>query len=252
MAPTDREKAAVVMEENTDRLEVSKLIRTQLQREGVLGAENFAINILQNSDLTQTELTLARHYSKGNIVTFAGEKDIQHEVLKVDSTANKLTISDGTRTITVDPSKTKGINCYSANTILISKGEELVWKKNHQDRVNKQTVKVEAVNSREAILKDKEGKITTIDLNKRHYLDYGLVKTLYSLQGMGYERMIILAERMSTNAWYVGLSRAIKSIKIITENKEKLITRINESATKVNALDFIKDKKLDNSVELSF
>ena len=76
-------------------------------------------------------------------------------------------------------------------------------------------------------------------MSKPQFLDYGIAQTVYASQGASVDRVILLAERMSKEASYVGTSRAKQGVKVIADCTNKLTKRLKGSSTKENALEYL-------------
>lgn len=241
----DREDTGILVEKHKDRIAINNLIREKLKEEGTLGKEDHSLEILENTKNTKAELRLARYYSIGNtVVTSEGDRkqnvlaNEQYEVIGIDYKNNLLSLKRGNTVIEVDPSKVGAIENYTARKIEISEGESLVWRKNHDGRLNKTRVNVEKIGGNGAFLRDEDGRSIRIDLRKKQYLDHATVETLFSSQGSKYKKVLLLGERLSKKDWYVGTSRAIEELIVVTDNKDKLVNRIKKDITKDNALEF--------------
>ena len=234
LLPEAREKTLILSGTNVERLALTADLRAALQAEGSLGADVYRMRSLRALDRTSAQLKYACAYAEGEVVVpvrdyrrYGLEKNEQYTVLSRDITQNQVTVAapDGSE-ITFDPSRCADKMTYAVQEIAIAPGEQLRWTRNDTERGvrNGQLVTVESVAANgTATLRNVSGETTTVDLSGQQYLDYALVSTTYSSQGKTADQVLVAVDStISSEGFYVAVSRAKQKLSLYTASKEKL------------------------------
>lgn len=248
MPPTDREKTLLIADLNHDRRQLTQSLRTALKQEGKLGHEEMKLNILAAKDLTETQRKSPMFYQKDDIIIpyeTNGRLKANTQYRVVVTEGDGLLLANANKKPVLVRPKDHNWLVYQAESIGVSAGDTLEWRRNHEGRINRQTVTVSKIDESHIILKDEAGKYSKIDPKKSHNLDYGLIKTTYSSQGATSDHVIALtAANVSKESWYVTLSRARYSVKVITDDRTKLLSRTASRISKQeNALSYLENDK---------
>ena len=243
--PAQRAKTLVLAGTNAMRREIVGAIRSRLQIEGTIGADNAAIQ-LQARNLTKIELSYPHNFNEGDLVVPL--RDYQRRGLVkgeryavVGTTDDKLilTASDG-RKIETDAMFDKSL--YLPQSIDLAVGDRCKWTRNDRvlERRNGQEFTIEAIEGSVAGIKYQDGRTETLDLRQAQHLDHALVITTYSSQGKTADCVFIAADEMvGMESFYVGCSRARDDLKIFTTDRAELLARAQESRANPNPRDLL-------------
>ena len=242
LSPDEREQTLLLVDTNRDRFALTERLRDALKNEGKLDKTDHKMESLMARDLTRAELRNLENYQVGDVVisnTKLGPLQLGTQYLVASKGGGKLVLSAGQRELRVSPEELR-VSVYEKNQIDVSCGDVLEWRRNHNVRFNRETVKVTKVDNDFAILKTASGSRIRISMRKPQHLEHGLVKTTYSAQGDTKDRVIALTNaNLSRESLYVLASRAQRHIDIVTDDKGKLLVRASRSSLKENALDHV-------------
>ena len=247
---------------NDTKDEINEQIRERLQLKNEIGNENIAIGIKQSSNLSPSKQFLASSYKDSSKVLLQATIN---EELKVGREFNITDINEKQNSLTLDDRyevelKEYGrfLQAYKEKEIKLRKNEKVIFTKNDKNLgIN---------NGESVILKeiDKNGNATFYieDKNKEisfnlkseyNYIDYGYAITTMKSQGQTAKNVIayMKGEYQDFNSFYVATTRAEKSLKIFTDNKEKLKDFIQIEQVKYNATTLWQqlDKKEKDRIE---
>jgi hypothetical protein len=156
------------------------------------------------------------------------------EVLRTEG--NRLMVRNGkgeNRTITAN--QANSFDVFEKREIDIAAGDRLLLKLNCRERgfraVNGEIVTVKSVNS-QGIIQLSDGRI--LPSNYRQF-DFGYAVTAHCSQGKSVDSVIISADGMQKELFYVAASRGRKSIAVITSNKEQLRESVSISTARLSA-----------------
>ena len=229
--------------ENSTRIEANAVIRKHLQEEGSIGRQDHRFTILSSKGLTTAQLSLADYYKEGDVLVFhmghqalgidRGEK---FKVLKSHDGTVKLKRLKNGEQLDFDPGRTrkKGLTLYAEQKRNLSKGDKIQWRQNLEKDPqikNGHTGTVEKVRGREATIKFDHGVKRILNLRDNQYWDHGYVITTYKQQGKTTPVNWIVAQtgkagEITQKAFYVSLTRAERSVRVFTDNRQKLRSAI--------------------------
>ena len=248
LSQRERKSTLLLVDLNHDRRLVTETLRSELQKEGSLSKSEVLLPILVAKDLTRAQKTKSYSYNQGEyVVSYGSSSNLQSGVLyEIIGIENETLQLSANGKITNQDLDTFLGSVYRKESIPVSKGDLLEWRKNQGERLNRDSLTVIDTESDSITVKDQAGTDLKIPLSEPQHLDYALVKTAYSVQGATSDRVIALSTaRSSMQSWYVTLSRAKKDVKIITDFKDKLVKNILKSSKQVNALDHSTKKELE-------
>ena len=137
------------------------------------------------------------------------------------------------RTVTAD--QAKSFDVFERQDIDIAAGDRLLLKSNRRERgfraVNGEIVTVQAVNP-QGLIQLSDGRI--LPSNYRQF-DFGYAVTAHRSQGKSVDSVIISADGMQKELFYVAASRGRKSVSVITSNKEQLRESVSTSTARMSA-----------------
>ncbi|MBD2680898.1 MULTISPECIES: MobF family relaxase [Nostoc] len=259
MAATREQRARtlVLAGTNFERLAITQAIRQQLKVEGSLGnATN--ITQLQAKDLTQVQKRYTHNFELGDLVMPTRSykrrglsKGKLYEVVGKDTDRLTLKTEDG-QYFQVDTGFNKAV--YQHQHIEIAKGDRLRWTKNDRQlgRRNGQEFVVKAIAGYNAQIQYLDsGQTEFLNLQQAQHLDYAIVSTTYSSQGKTADSVLIAADNtIGQESFYVAVSRAKYSLKLFTEDKDKLLNWAQHSKAKENALFLLRQNELNKQRQL--
>lgn len=226
-------------------------IRAALTKSGALSGPAVAVESLVNKGLTRAEARDPLSYDRGDVVRFTrdyADKGVgRGEAYRVEAVdpakaAIALRSEDGRE---VDWRLRQWGACkvqvFEAQRLELRVGDSVRFTRNDREagRVNGARAQVTAVDveARTATVRGSRGQVQTlhIDAARDRHIAHGYVDTAFAAQGRTADHVIIHADSKATNlvdqkSFYVGISRAKESATIVTDNRAKLVSAINERA----------------------
>ncbi len=245
LTPYERQETAIIVDKNKDRLELTERLRESLQKEGSLAKDERNLPVFKEKGLTQAQYQDIRNYEVGDIIIPAqtGKDLIAHNKYKVKSIQNGFLNIQGGESLS--PHTFQEISVFREDKIKVAVGDLVRWRRNHEGRTNGEEALITGVEKDFVTLKNlKDGGKETLPLNMPQHIDYAWILTSYSSQGLSKDRVISMMDSsVSRQSWYVTLSRAKHSVKVITDDVDALKTRILRDQSQENALDYLKPKE---------
>src|SRR5690554_1058727 len=262
----DNNSLIVVPDLETRRL-ATAAVREALQSKGELGADAYSTHILKDSRLSDPQKGDGRFYEKGFVVQFNNDmpklgvtKGQRFNVLQKGEMDTVLLEGEDGRRMTwnpVDGGKSKfGIDVYRKEDITLAVGDRLVWTKvvKELDLKNPDAGIIKSIDpeKRTATVEfNRSGKTfeKTLSLDQDKNFDHDYVHTAFISQGRDSKHVFTVAESFRRNlvnekSFYVKLSRAKETIRIYTDNKEKLTKALERKAEKTSAMESQKGKRV--------
>jgi ATP-dependent exoDNAse (exonuclease V) alpha subunit len=248
------ENTLVVSPDNRSRMEINDHIHAELQRRGLVRAEECTIRTLvPRQDLTGADRTWAAKYEVGDIVRYSRTsketgigKGQYAQVTSIDSASNRLTVGlqDGTER-TYDPRRQCGVSVFREQIRRFSAGDRIQFTApaNELKIANRELGVIRDIDRAGRLnLKMDSGRSLQIDPNKHPHLDFGYAMTSHSSQGQTTNRVLIhvdteLAAKdlLNNRMAYVSVSRAAFDAQLFTNDREKLPTVLGHDISKQTA-----------------
>ena len=246
-----RARTLVVEPSREGRDALTAVIRAALTKSGALSGPAVAVESLVNKGLTRAEARDPLSYDRGDVVRFTrdyADKGVARgEAYRVEAVdpakaAIALRSEDGRE---VDWRLRRWgagkVQVFEAQRLELRVGDSVRFARNDREagRVNGARAQVTAVDveARTATVRGSRGQVQTlhIDAARDRHIAHGYVDTAFAAQGRTADHVIIHADSKATNlvdqkSFYVGISRAKESATIVTENRAKLVSAINERA----------------------
>jgi ATP-dependent exoDNAse (exonuclease V) alpha subunit len=264
LSANELKSTLVITDNNKDRLDLVSEIRKELKKVGKIGKHSHSATILRPKDLSEAQKKYHWSYQLGDVIVpfkdienTALKKDYQYTVEKINKKTGQVTLRNRDFYTTISPMKVSKFSIYREDKLDISGGDILNWTKNNNGKINREQVSVKKIENNLIYLNETK---EPINLQSKHYLDHAIVQTTYGSQGQTADNIIFMAEsNVSSETWYVAISRAKNKAIIVTDNLDKLSKRVLLKQQKFNALDFDVDTlnkkkditKVDNSFEVS-
>ena len=258
LSKNDRDKSLFISSTNHEKEQITNIIRAELKRKEELRGYN-NIKILELIRYNEFALKCTNVYSKDNILILHKDleglvRNMEYEILKIDHTHNTITVQNGHKEKKIEVSKIKG-NLYCEKVMELSIGERVKWTKNHSEkkenssenkerserRLNGQYLNIIGINKENntAIIEYENKKQETIDLNKRQFLDYNYVTTVYSSQGKTCDKVFASLTNVNRENFYVAVSRAKHDCKLYTNDKNTLYKNVERFSANKTAFEKI-------------
>ena len=231
-------KTIVVSPDNTSRRAINQAVRTELQAQGIVEAENHTFRVLApRSDMTGADRAWAARYEVGDVLHYQrGSAAIGVEprsyarVVTIDPKANLLTVEkpDG-QEVTYDPSRLRGISAYREIMLEFSVGDRLQFTAPNKELgfANRDLGTIREIGENHGItvhMDGSEDKTVMFDPRQIRHFDHGYAVTSYSAQGLTAERVLVHADTavhpnlLNSRFGYVALSRASQSAMVFTND----------------------------------
>jgi conjugative relaxase-like TrwC/TraI family protein len=252
-SPEARSQTLVLAGTNKERLALTQIIRSCLQQDGSLGQDTIITQLIRK-DLTKVQMENLPHFSIGEVVMPTRdykrrglERGKLYTVLGKGNKTLILQSSDASgNQLEVDTKFEKAV--YKSQKIAIAVGDVLRWRKNDNDlgRSNGEDFVITAIDGDTATIKylESDGRVETLNLKEGQSLDHAIVTTIYSAQGKTAERVLVADDdwAMKKESFYVAASRAKQELKIYTHDSVDMLTRVEKSNTKQNALEVLREQ----------
>lgn len=226
-------------------------IRAALVRSGSLSGPAVAVESLVNKGLTRAEARDPLSYDRGDVVRFTrdyADKGVARgEAYRVEAVdpakaAVALKSEDGREVDWRLRQWGAGkVQVFASQNIDLRTGDSIRFTRNDREagRINGARGEVTGIDeqARTATVLGARGQTQTLDLDtaRDRHIAHAYVDTAFAAQGRTADRVIIHADSKATNlvdqkSFYVGISRAKESATIVTDNRAKLVSAINERA----------------------
>lgn len=279
-SPDTREKTLLFAARHVDREAITTHIRAALQEEKTLSGATLSQVVLKPKALEPNQIRIAAHYQAGDVLRFNQNfhKDLkQGEYLVVGKISKKhrqdnvlpLTHRNG-KTLLFALSKLpayknytaafeRPIEVYQSKTLDLQAGDKVMWTRNlkNENIRNCEILTVQKIEENQLILVTKSGQPLTFP--KEHpalrHLDYSYVLTNYKVQGKDADYAIGLMESYhrygaTIKNFYVQISRAVKEMTMVTDNREMLTQAIQQNKDdKTASLDILSSRQLKRHEE---
>lgn len=259
----DKKSALVISPTREQARKTNKSIRLGLQDLGIVKKREKTISVLESLYLTDAEKKDVRTYQKGHVIqAHQNMKGIKRgekiEVFAVKESKVILKTSDGKTNLPLE--HTNRFDVYRKREIALSKGDEVRVTKNSFDengaRINNGSIlTITHVSEKHGIkaIKKSQFKETELVLPLDFgNLDYAYCSTSYASQGKTVDYVMINQPSVTFPAsnqkqFYVSVSRAREGVAIYTDDKETLLTQIQNSGDRLGAIELnIEEKYLTN------
>ena len=222
--------------------EISQLtyaIRQDRKEHGELGvAHSFDRYVsLQWTRAQKEELS---NYQEGQILQFHRDTKLgkRHESLEVVRTGPESLVArkETGEEVNISPKQTRAFSVYERQPIEVAPGDSLMLTANRRGpelrATNGELVKVSSLDGRAIRLEDGR----TLPANYHEYT-YGYAVTAHRSQGKTVDRVIISADAMKKELFYVAASRGRSEIAVVTSDREQLRESVGVSMMRQSAIE---------------
>lgn len=257
--------ALVVCPTHAQGQEITGRIRDRMKAEGMLGKKEIVVERLRNLNLTEAERADIRNFENGQIVKFQQNvpgylRGSIWSVVRTDKGIH-LTNAEGEKK-PVPTERSKDFQLYAPQIIYVAKGDKIAITEGGEDKNGKRlengmilTVTRVLVNGDIELQNDKSKVIYKID---KDYgcLNYGQCVTSHASQGKTVDEVFIYQPSTTFNAsnakqFYVSISRGKEKAHLFTDDKEELLTQVQELGERQSALELMQQRPRDRGRSLS-
>jgi len=248
-SPQQQRETLVITATNADKRLINEAIRNEYKATGGLQGGNMA-TVLEKTDRSETQLSRAIGYQKGDTVQFQGtnkslgiEKGAIGEVTKTDLGLNTVSVKlDNGKEVTVQPDKIK-MDVYQSVSREFAPGDRVRMEKNTKmqdgsEIANGDKGSVEKFDGKNMSVKLDSGKTIEIDVDKYKNIQHAHADTSHAAQGQSKNPWIhhnTEAGRHGDKAAFVNVTRSIDDAKLYTQNIEKAEKQVGVEITKTAA-----------------
>jgi conjugative relaxase-like TrwC/TraI family protein len=241
--PEERNNTIIVTPFNRDREAITDLIRTGLKATGEINQNELKTAVLLPKALSKAQMRHAQYFKIGDNLRIGKDyesigvkKGDYFEVKAIDRNHNTLTLSNGEKTVSLNPSQKSTFEVYEKEEKGFSVGDKVAIRRNEKGLANRQTGFVTAIIKNQMSITLDSGKTITRNLSEKsqQHLDHAHVSTVYSSQGATFKNVMVhvgvsvspkglsegFAKFFGDKAAYVALSRAKESMSIYTTDKD--------------------------------
>ncbi|KTE18235.1 exonuclease V subunit alpha [Sphingopyxis sp. H050] len=247
----ERARTLVIEPSREGRDALTADIRGALVRTGALSGPAVAVDSLVNKGLTCAEARDPLSYDRGDVVRFmrdyADKGVARGEAYRVEAVdrakaAIALRSEDGREVDWRLRQWGAGkAQVFAPQNMDLRTGDSIRFTRNDREagRINGARGEIAAIDeqARTATVLGARGQVQTLDLDaaRDRHIAHAYVDTAFAAQGRTADYVIIHADSKATNlvdqkSFYVGISRAKESATIVTDDRAKLTSAINERA----------------------
>jgi conjugative relaxase-like TrwC/TraI family protein len=228
--------------EEIDR--VTRAIRGDLRERGHLG-QSVIVERYAPLQWTEAQKRDLRNYREGHILQIhrAARGMEKHEALTISEVRPDTIVARNAygeeRTFT--PAQTRSFSVHEQRRIEVAAGDRLLLTGNRRDAdfraTNGELVKVR--NAENGHIQLEDGR--TLPENYRQF-DHGYAVTAHRSQGKTVDGVILSADAMKQELFYVGASRGRSEIAIVTSDREQLRESLGISSARPSAMELAKEQ----------
>lgn len=243
--------AMLLSHDNFTRQDLNAASRAELQKAERLKGESRELGILlTRQDVTGADRERAVSYQPGDTIRYRKgsnrlgiEAKSYAEVVAVDPERNLLTVRQGERYQTYDPSTVKGVSVYEAARRSFSVGDRIQFLQKWDDhsistRDLATITELDRHGNVRATLED-SGRTVKWNVSRYRHIDHAYAMTSYSAQGATVDRSLIHIDTGSgvdQTTLKVALSRARFDAHIYTDSTDRLLAAVSRTNDKTQAL----------------
>jgi ATP-dependent exoDNAse (exonuclease V) alpha subunit len=198
------------------------------------------------------------NYQEGLVLQFQRNTKLagRHESLEVARVGPESLVARKStgEEIAISPTQVRAFSVYERRSIEVAPGDSLMLTANRRDSdfraTNGELVKVKSIG--EAAIRLEDGR--TIPANYREFA-HGYAITAHRSQGKTVDNVIISADAMKKESFYVAASRGRCEIAVVTSDRELLRESIGVSTARQSAMELVRKQQhehgLDKAPEMS-
>jgi conjugative relaxase-like TrwC/TraI family protein len=223
---------------------VTRAIREDLSERGHLG-QSVTTDRYVPLQWTEAQKRDLSNYRQGHVLLVhrAARGMDKHEALTVSRIEPDAVVARNVRgeERTFTPSQTRSVSVHEQRSIDVAPGDRLLLTGNRRDAdfraTNGELVKVRGVENGRIQLEDGR----TLPANYREF-EHGYAITAHRSQGKTVDGVILSADAMKQELFYVGASRGRYEIAVVTSNSEQLRKSLSVSSARPSATELAREQ----------
>ncbi|ENV65114.1 hypothetical protein F949_00013 [Acinetobacter junii NIPH 182] len=278
-----RDNSLIITPFNSDRKILNEMVREQRLKKGELTGEELEFSTYSNKNLTKAQQSEVVEYKPGDVVRFNKTYNPEGKTFKKDEyytvvdtykiTKGKreqgLKLKDKDGVIQDWNSKNKNlIEVYEKEEKKLLKGDLIKINRTNGNFKNGEKYTFKGIEGDQVLLANEKNEEHRMALNEFKHWDHGYATTIYSSQGLTKENVFMLInsstlsnaqndEKAAKNlgkifgnrAFYVGVTRASKELKIYTHDKNVARMAVGYSQDKTSFAQETQYGKNENQFE---
>lgn len=269
LTPYERENTLCFAPTHKNRNDITLLMRESLRKEGTLLGTEHQHSVLKERNMTAIKLRNTVYYSEHDVLRFNTNNSQYHikagdyltigsmtedhkrkntlPLIRSDGTSLTFKLSSLPKFKTTNKDLERPIEVYNQHHLGLMAGDKIQWKRNSETYGIRNselgTIKAITQESIEISNDNDTNILLSRDAKELKHLDHGYVLTTYASQGKDKKYGLGLIEsynRFSTTIqnFYVEITRAIKSMTVVTDDKDLLVKGITlNNSEKYSALE---------------
>jgi len=230
---------------------INDAVRQDRKEHGELGAGRY-FDTHVSLQWTAAQKQDISNYQEGLVLQFNRNTKVanRHESLAVVRVGSEsLVARKGTgEEVTISPTNVRAFSVYECKAIEVASGDSLMLTANRRDpdfrATNGELVKVKSVD--EAAIRLEDGR--TIPANYREFT-HGYAITAHRSQGKTVDNVIISADAMKKELFYVAASRGRSEIAVVTSDRELLRESVGMSTARQSAMELVRKQQHEHAMD---
>jgi len=223
---------------------VTRAIRNDLSERGHLG-QSVTMDRYVSLQWTEAQKRDLTNYREGQVLVVhrAARGMEKHESLTVSRVDSGTVVARNARgeELNFTPAQTRSFSVHERQSIDVAAGDRLILTANRRDAgfraTNGELVTVHGVDRGRIQLEDGR----TLPANY-HQFDHGYAITAHRSQGKTVDGVILSADAMKQELFYVGASRGRSEIAIVTSDREQLCESLGISSARPSATELAREQ----------
>lgn len=254
MTSNPQRKVLVVAGTHEEIGGITHAIREDMKHRGQLdhGAVFDRHSPLQWTEAQKKDLS---NYQQGQVLLFhrSSHGMSRHEALTVERSDSTHIVARDLRGVehSVSPTQARSFSVHERRQIEVAPGDRLILTGNRREAdfrsTNGELVKVRSVDGGRIRLEDGR----TLPPNYREF-DHGYAITAHRSQGKTVDGVILSADAMKQELFYVGVSRGRSEIAIVTSDREQLRESLGTSSARPSATELAREQTHSHQPEHRF
>jgi len=250
------EGTLVVSPDNRSRMEINRMIHTEMQKIGQVDHRERNVRVLvARQEITGADRQWAEQYEPGNIVRYtkgskthgidAGE---YARVERVEARENLLTVRrESGEKISYDPRRLQGVTLYRETERAFAQGDRVQFTAPNRERqiANRELGTIEKIDDGGNLqLRLDSGRPVTFNIKENPHLDYGYAVTSHSSQGQTADRVLVHIDTeqageklVNRRLAYVAVSRGRYDAHLYTDDKGHLAEQLSRAVSHRSAME---------------
>jgi len=250
------EGTLVVSPDNRSRMEINRMIHTEMQKIGQVDHRERNVRVLvARQEITGADRQWAEQYEPGNIVRYtkgskthgidAGE---YARVERVEARENLLTVRrESGEKISYDPRRLQGVTLYRETERAFAQGDRVQFTAPNRERhiANRELGSIEKIDDGGNLqLRLDSGRAVAFNIKENPHLDYGYAVTSHSSQGQTADRVLVHIDTerageklVNRRLAYVAVSRGRYDAHLYTNDKGHLAEQLSRAVSHRSAME---------------